>query len=403
LPVLDLGETPIANALQEMGAPPAPRYPLNIVFCPECSLVQLGYELDASVIFDDEYPYYSSVSDALVRHAGEHAARLIASRRLDSSSIAVEVASNDGYLLQHFQRAGVRTLGIDPSPGPAEAARAIGIETIVGFFGRTEALAIRASHGPADVIVANNVMAHVPDLDDFVGGFAELLADDGVLTVENPYVRDLVEHVEFDTIYHEHYCYYSCTSVDALMRRHGLFLNDVEYFPNLHGGTLRWYVGRRDERSSRCRAMLEDEHARGLDTYEYYRNFAARVEECQATLRSLLSEWREQGRVVAAYGAAAKGATLLNSTGITRPEIAYVVDRNSVKQGRMMPGCELLIRPVETLLEEQPDDVVLLAWNFAEEIVAQQGAYLERGGRFCIPVPSARVITADQEASHPDG
>ena len=391
--VLDLGRTPIANALVDPGdTGPDPAFPLAVAFCADCTLVQLSYALPAEAIFDQEYPYFSSFSDALLRHSAAHVTGVIASRGLGRDSFAVEVASNDGYLLRNFVSAGVRALGIDPSPGPAAAAEDVGVPTIVGFFGMEQAAAIRADHGPADVIVANNVMAHVPDLDDFVGGFAELLADDGLLTVENPYVRDLVEHVEFDTIYHEHYCYFSCSAVDALMTRHGLHLNDVEYFPDLHGGTLRWHVERRRDRSARCQTYLDREVATGMTTYDYYAKFAGRVTTCQSAVRSLLDRLAGEGRTVAAYGAAAKGATLLNSTGISTDRLAYAVDRNVHKQGRLMPGCRLPIRPVEVLLDEQPDDVLVLAWNFADEIVAQQRAYADAGGTFYVPVPEPRRI-----------
>ncbi|MET0326688.1 MAG: class I SAM-dependent methyltransferase, partial [Ilumatobacteraceae bacterium] len=373
-PVLSLGSTPIANALVDPDRAPVedPSYPLAIVFCPTCALVQLGFALPAERIFDEEYPYFSSFSEALGRHAAAHVEGLVAARGLGPDSFAVEVASNDGYLLRHFVAAGIRTLGIDPSPGPAAAAEAIGVPTIVGFFGEQQARAMLDEHGPADVIVANNVMAHVPDLNDFVAGFAVLLADDGLITIENPYVRDLIEHVEFDTIYHEHYCYFSCSSVDALMRRHGLHLNDVEYFPDLHGGTLRWHVGKRTDRTDRCQGYLDAERAAGMTEFDYYDRFAARVLECQTALRALLHDLRASGRVVAAYGAAAKGATLLNSTGIDTDLVAYVVDRNVHKQGKLMPGCRLPIRPAEVLIDDPPDDLLLLAWNFAEEIVAQQ-------------------------------
>ena len=250
------------------------------------------------------------------------------------------------------------------------------------------------------MIVANNVMAHVPDLNDFVGGFAELLADDGVVTIENPYVRDLIEHVEFDTIYHEHYCYFSCSSVDALMSAHGLHLNDVEYFPDLHGGTLRWHVGtRRRPAPSDAPAYLDAEREAGLTGFEYYARFAERVRSCQQELRQLLDDLRASGRSVAAYGAAAKGATLLNSTGIGTDLIDYVVDRNVHKQGKLMPGCRLPIRPVEALVEDRPDDLLLLAWNFADEIVAQQRAFADAGGTFYVPVPSPHVIRPDRTAS----
>jgi hypothetical protein len=393
--ILSLGSTPIANALVDPDdAPQAdPVFPLEVVFCTRCALVQLGYALSAERIFDDAYPYYSSFSDAFRNHAAVFVDRLIEERSLGPPSLVVEVASNDGYLLRNVVAAGIRALGIDPAPGPASAAEQMGVRTIVGFFGVELARTIRADHGAADVIVANNVMAHVPDLDDFVGGFSALLAEQGVISIENPYVRDMIENVEFDTIYHEHYSYFSCTSVDALMTRHGLHLNDVEYFPDLHGGSLRWLVGRRSERTSRCQQFLDEERASGMTGIDYYLRFAERVRTCQQELLSLLDELFAQGRRVVAYGAAAKGSTLLNSTGIGRDRVGYVVDRNVHKQGRLMPGCRLPIRPVELLVEDRPDDVVLLAWNFEEEIVHQQAPYLAAGGTFYVPVPRPRRIT----------
>lgn len=397
--VLDLGTTPVANRLVRADTTDDadPRFPLEVVFCEDCSLVQLGWALPAGEIFDEEYPYYSSFSDELCRHAAEHVGNLIRDRHLDDGSLAVEVASNDGYLLRNFVSAGIKAVGIDPAPGPAAAAEAIGVPTIVGFFGVDAAEQIVAEHGRAQVVTANNVMAHVPDLNDFVGGFAVLLADDGVLTVENPYVRDMVENVEFDTIYHEHYCYFSCTAVDALMRRHGLFLNDVEYFPNMHGGSLRWYIERHENRTERCRQYLDDEVTNGMNTLAYYERFSAQVRAGQVALRELLAGLAAQGRSVAAYGAAAKGATLLNSSGIGTDLIAYVVDRNVHKQGKLMPGCRLPILPAEQLLERQPDDLIVLAWNFAAEIVEQQAEYAARGGTFYRPLPMATKILARRE------
>ena len=392
--ILSLGDTPVANELVDPATAPDvdESFPLAITFCPQCALVQLAYALPADRIFDEAYPYFSSFSELMCAHAAAYVDDVIAARGLSTGSFAVEVASNDGYLLRNFVAAGVRTLGIDPAPGPAEAARAIGVPTIVGFFGVEQARAIRSEQGTADVIAANNVMAHVPDLNDFVGGFAELLADDGLLTVENPYVRDMVEHVEFDTIYHEHYCYFSCSSVDALMRRHGLHLNDVEYFPSLHGGTLRYHIGRTPARSDRCQRYLDDEAGTGLTSFGFYERFASRVRTCQDALRRLLDDLAGAGRTVAAYGAAAKGATLLNSTGVGTDRVAFVVDRNPHKQGKLMPGCRLPIRPVEALLEERPDDLLLLAWNFADEIVAQQHDYAAGGGTFYVPVPTPRRV-----------
>ena len=233
-PFLSLGATPIANALlpADDRSTDEPRFPLEVGFCPSCTLVQLTHELPADAIFNDAYPYFSSFSDALCEHAREHVLGLIDTRHLGSSSLIVEVASNDGYLLRNAVAAGIPVLGIEPTAGPAAAARAIGIPTRQIFFTTESARALRAEGVRADVIVANNVMAHVPDLNGFVEGFRTIIADDGLITIENPYVRDLVDHTEFDTIYHEHYCYFSCTAVDRLMRRHGLFLNDVEYFPD---------------------------------------------------------------------------------------------------------------------------------------------------------------------------
>lgn len=391
-PVVDLGSTPIANALLSTADQPVDSYPLGTVFCADCSLVQLSFALPADAIFDEDYPYFSSFSAALCDHAAAHVDNLIASRGLGPDSFAVEVASNDGYLLRNFVAAGIPALGIDPSPGPAAAAEEVGVPTIVGFFGTEAANKIVAEHGHAHVIIANNVMAHVPELNDFVGGFATLLAEDGVLTVENPYVRDMIQHVEFDTIYHEHYCYYSCMAVEALMARHGLYLNDVEYFPDMHGGTLRWHIERTPHRTTRCQDMLDAERALGMAVPGFYADYATKVTECQQGLRDLLATFAAEGKTVAAYGAAAKGATLLNSTGIGNDVVRYVVDRNTHKQHKFIPGCTLEIRPVEVLLEDQPDYLLLLAWNFADEIMSQQQEYASRGGQFVVPVPMPRIV-----------
>jgi len=392
--ILDLGDTPIANSLVDPDDAPASdeRYPLGLVFCRSCSLVQLTYELPATAIFGEDYPYYSSFSDELCRHAAAHVEGLLATRDLGSDSFAVEVASNDGYLLRNFVAAGVPVLGIDPAPGPAAAANAAGVPTTVGFFGVELARQVVAEHGHADVIVANNVMAHVPELNDFVGGLATLLADDGVLTVENPWVRDMVEHCEYDTIYHEHYCYYSCSAVDALMRRHGLHLNDVDYFPNLHGGTLRWTMGKTDRRTPRCAEMLERERLDGMTGVGYYTKFADAVTRSQTTLSELLTGIKAQGGTIAGYGAAAKGATLLNCLGAASSTLDYVVDRNTHKVGKLMPGCRLPIEPVERLVDDGPSHLLLLAWNFADEIISQQAGYADSGGVFILPVPFARVV-----------
>ena len=393
-PFLSLGETPIANSLltEDRLAAPEPRYPLGVGFCPTCSLVQLTHALPAEAIFDADYPYFSSFSDALCRHAREHALNLVATRGLDERSLVVEVASNDGYLLRNFVEAGVPALGIEPTPGPAAAAREVGVETLEAFFTADLAAQLRAEGRRADVIVANNVMAHVPDLNGFVAGFRTLIADDGLITIENPYVRDLIERREFDTIYHEHFCYFSCTAVSRLMRRHELFVNDVEYFPDLHGGTLRWHVSPIEAPGERIARYLADEVERGLTDFAYYADFGARVRSITDELIVLLAGLKAEGASIAAYGAAAKGATLLNSAGIDHRTIDFVVDRNTHKQGHWMPGARLPILDPSAIVERMPDYVLVLAWNFLDEILRQQEEYRRRGGRFIVPIPRPEIL-----------
>jgi SAM-dependent methyltransferase len=386
--VLDLGTTPIANALLDPSDAAAAEasFPLGIQLCVACALVQVTHELPADVIFDDAYPYFSSYSTSFVQHAAEHVRGLIETRGVGDRSFVLELASNDGYLLKHFVDAGVPVLGIDAAPGPVEAALAAGVPTLRAFFGLEVARRVRAEHGPADVVIANNVMAHVPDVNDFVGAIAEVLADDGVATVENPWVKDLVERLEFDTIYHEHYCYLSCLSISALFERHGLHLNDVEYFEHVHGGTLRWWLSRSAARSERAQEVLATERRLGVGDAEFYAPMADEVREVQTGLVDLLRDLRGAGHRVAAYGAAAKGATLLNSSGIDASLVDFVADRNEAKWGKLMPGCRVPVLPAEALLGEQPEYTLLLAWNVAREVLRQQSEYVRRGGRFIIPV-----------------
>jgi SAM-dependent methyltransferase len=388
-PFLSLGKTPLADALLTSAtlAEPEPRFPLDVAFCPHCTLVQILEEVPPQQLFVDNYLYFSSFSDHLLDHAKQHAVSLIANRGLGAESLVVELASNDGYLLRNFVDAGVPVLGVDPAPDQAAAAEKAGVPTLQEFFGDELARRIRAERGPADVIIANNVMAHVPDLNGFVEGMRILIADDGIITVENPYVRDLVQHCEFDTIYHEHFCYFSCTAVDRLMRRHGLFLNDVEYFPDLHGGTLRWHIGARENVSETARRYLAEEQAARMREYGYYADFAARVEQVRDDLLALLQRLKAGGARIAGYGAAAKGSTLLNFVGIDSDLLDYVVDRNVHKQGCFMPGMHLPIRDPSVLIEDRPDYLLLLAWNFADEIRRQQQEYSSIGGKFIVPVP----------------
>jgi len=391
---LSLGKMPLPDAFLTGDAlsGPEPRYPLDAAVCPDCSLVQILEEVPPEKLFVENYLYFSSFSDALLGHSRDHALGPIASRSLGPDSLVVEIASNDGYLLKNFAEAGVPVLGIDPAPEPARAAEAAGVPTLQEFFGTDLARRLVAEGRRADVIVANNVMAHVPDLNGFVEGLAVLLADDGLISVENPYVRDLVDHGEFDTIYHEHFCYFSCTSVDTLVRRHGLFLNHVEYFPDLHGGTLRWHIAKREEPSDTVRGYLAEERRRGVDTPAFYRTFATRVAKVRDDLVSLLRELHDGGARLAGYGAAAKATILLNYAGIGTDLLDFIVDRNVHKHGMYMPGVHIPITGPEALLERSPDYTVILAWNFRAEIIGQQAEYAARGGRFVVPIPAVEVV-----------
>jgi SAM-dependent methyltransferase len=394
-PFLSLGKTPLADALVTPGADfdKEERFALDVAFCANCSLVQLLEEVPADKMFVDNYLYFSSFSDELLRHSRENVLRTIAERQLGPSSLVVEVASNDGYLLKNFAEFGVPVLGIDPAPDQAAAANAAGIPTLARFFGSELAAELVAVGKRADVIIANNVMAHVPGLNDVMAGVATLLADNGTVTIENPYVRDLIDHVEFDTIYHEHLCYHSCTAIDRLAERHGLHLNHVDNFPRLHGGTLRWHLSRGTQRSAAATAFLESEAASGLTSLAYYEGFAKRVEHVRTTLRAMLEGLRRDGKTIAAYGAAAKGATLVNTVGLDTDLVDFVVDRNVHKQGLLMPGTHQPILDPSALVERRPDYVLLLAWNFKDEIIAQQQEYVALGGQFIVPVPEPTILT----------
>jgi SAM-dependent methyltransferase len=390
-PFLDLGEMPLADALVDPAHPDVEdRFPLAVAVCGECSLVQITEEVPPERLFVENYLYYSSFSPALLEHARRHAESLVSSRGLDGRSLVVEVASNDGYLLRNFAARGIPVLGIDPAPGQAAAAEAAGIPTRREFFGPDLARELRRERA-ADVIVANNVMAHTPDPNGFVEGIARLLADDGVATIENAYVRDLVERCEFDTIYHEHFSYFSCTAVDRLMRRHGLHLVDVEHL-SIHGGSLRFHVAKHAARSERVEGMLRAEAEAGVPSPAFYSAFAERVERLRGELTALLRGLRDAGASIAAYGAAAKGATLLNYAGIGTDLVDFVVDRNVHKHGLLMPGVRIPIAAPERLLADRPDYVLLLAWNFRDEILEQQRMYRAAGGRFVVPVPAPEVV-----------
>jgi C-methyltransferase C-terminal domain/Putative zinc binding domain/Methyltransferase domain len=391
---LALGDLPLPDRLlrEDQLGDPEPRFPLDVAFCPDCSLVQILEDVSPEQLFVENYLYFSSFSDGLMRHSRDHAAQLVEERGLGAEGFVCEIASNDGYLLRNFVERGIPVLGIDPAPTQAAAAQAAGVPTLTEFFGPEVARRVRAEHGPADVIVANNVMAHTPDLNGLVEGMAILLGEDGIVTIENTYVKDLIDRCEFDTIYHEHFCYFSCTAVDRLARRHGLRLVRIDHFPDLQGGTLRWRLARRGPAHESVERFLSAEAEDGLTDASYYERFAERVEVLRRDLRALLGDLVADGARIAAYGAAAKGSTLVNYARLDPHHVAFVVDRNEHKQGLFMPGTHIPIRHPAALLEEQPDYVLLLAWNYRDEVMRQQAAYRERGGRFIVPVPRPEIV-----------
>jgi SAM-dependent methyltransferase len=393
-PVLDLGQTPLANALllKEQLQEKEALYPLAVVRCAGCSLVQLTETISPELLFRD-YVYFSSFSETMLRHAEEQARAIVAARSLGADSLVVEIASNDGYFLRHFQAAGIPVLGIEPARNIARAARAIGIETVDEFFSAALAERLAADGRRADVILANNVMAHVPDIGGVLDGIERLLKPDGVFVMETPYLRDLVERLEFDTIYHEHLFYYSLTALERLLRRHGLATIAVEHLA-IHGGSLRVTAARGGTAAAApsVREWLAVEETWGVTRTEPYEAFSRRTATLRERLRETLGALKDAGHRLAAYGASAKGTTLLAYCGIGAETLAYVVDRSTAKQGRFTPGTRLPIHPAEHLLEDRPDEVLLLTWNFADEILRQQAKYREQGGRFIIPVPEPQVV-----------
>ena len=399
LPVLSLGRTPLANALltQEQLVQSEETFPLDLVFCPRCTLVQIVETVSPEKLFR-EYLYFSSFSETVLKNAQELAQRLITRCQLSGKSLVVEVASNDGYLLKNYLAKGIPVLGVEPARNIARVAEGQGVRTVSEFFNTELARQLKEQGKEADIIHANNVVAHVADLHGLVEGISVLLKPDGVAVIENHYVKDMIDHTEFDAIYHEHLCYYSVTSFRNLFAQHGLTLVDVERLP-VHGGSLRVYFQRADgprtlekEGAPRANALLNEESDWGVQEFSFYQNFGEKVEHLRIELLAMLKEIKAKGRHIAVYGASAKSTTLLNYYGIGAETLDYVVDRSTAKQGYYTPGTHLPIYTPEKLLETQPDYVLLLTWNFADEILAQQAEYRRRGGRFIIPIPDLKVL-----------
>lgn len=392
--VIDLGEQPLANSyLDPSDAGPERAYPLHARFCGMCGLVQVDDVVPAGHIFED-YAYFSSYSDSWVDHAHRFAEEAIERLHLSASDLVVEVASNDGYLLQWFDKSDIRVHGVEPAKNVAEAAIARGIPTTTSFFGVAAAQALRQKQGTASLIAANNVLAHVPDLNDFIAGFAHLLAPDGWITVEFPHLLNLVRHTQFDTIYHEHYSYFSLFAARSAFRRHGLEIVDVQEL-STHGGSLRLWIRHAEAHLSVERSVndiLATEYRAHLDDASGYGEFATRASDCRNNLIAFLDEIISSGQRVAAYGAAAKGNTLLNFASISTERIPYVVDRSIHKQGTLLPGSRIPVLEPDHVAIDKPDYLLILPWNLGGEISAQMSHIRDWGGQFVTAVPSIEVF-----------
>lgn len=397
--LIDLGSAPPSNAYLTVKTVKCPEtwFPLTVLVCSRCRLAQTEDFSRADELFDADYAYFSGFSTSWLDHCKRYADEMVARLGLDVSSSVVEVAANDGSLLAFFHDRGIRSVGIEPTASTATAARRRGLNVVESFFGVELAEALVASGTKADLTVANNVLAHVPDINDFVAGFAVLLAEQGVATFEFPHLLNLVREKQFDTIYHEHYSYLSLLTVDRIFRVNGLAVFDVQMLPT-HGGSLRVFAQRADAGarpvSDEVARVLSMEIEAGMDNAEFYQRFQLVAESVKNTFLAFLLDARREGKKVAGYGAAAKGNTFLNFAGIRPDLMAFVVDRNPHKQGKFLPGSRIPILDEGALREAQPDYLVLLPWNLHEELAAQLSYIGEWGGRFVTAIPSLRVFAA---------
>lgn len=388
-----LGSQPLANVLpgsKDLSYPDQ-TFPLAVGLCGRCYLVQLTETVPPAKMFI-HYTYLSSFSPALVRQAGELVTRIVNDRRLGFQSFVIEIGSNDGYLLQHYLPFGVPVLGIDPAENIRGAAEDKGVRTLPEFFGPEVAKKLVLEGTRADVIHANNVLAHVEDVNGTLAAAFSVLKEDGVLIVETPYIRDMIEKNEFDTIYHEHVFYYSLSSLKGLAERHGFFLGGVELIP-AHGGSLRVFLEKeRDRPLPGVEEHLADEVRLGLQEWDYYASFADRTSSVLERLKQLLVDRQNAGDIITGYGAAAKATVLLNALGSSSDLIRCVADMSPYKQGRFIPGARIPIVDPREMLEEQPDVILILAWNYADEIIAAHSDFKGCGGHFIIPIPEPRLI-----------
>lgn len=395
---IDLHHAPLSNAFlsREQLEEPEVHYPLKLFVCENCFLVQVDEHRKANEIFDAGYAYHSSFSSTWLDHARRYVDRMIDRFGFGPRSRVVEIASNDGYLLQYFKARDIPALGIEPASGTAAEAGRKGIETLVDFFGRPLARALADQGRQADLLIGNNVLAHVPDLNDFVGGLKIVLKPDGIVTMEFPHLMRLVENSQFDSIYHEHYSYLSFGTVRAVFRRHGLELFDVEELLT-HGGSLRIFAHHAEDTGRRVSGSVQtlegEERSRGMDKPDFYQGFQQKADQVRHDLLRFLIDQRANGRKVAAYGAAAKGNTLFNYCGVRKDLVAFVADASPFKQGKYLPGSHIPVVSEAELRAYRPDFVLVLPWNIKEEIVAQLDYIRGWGGCFVIPIPGVEVVT----------
>ena len=397
LPLIDLGSAPPSNAYLTHVTLRRPEkwFPLKVVVCESCWLVQAEAYSRAAELFNEEYAYFSSFSSQWLRHAENYVREMSERFGLGGESFVVEVASNDGYLLQYVKDRGIRCLGIEPTASTAAASRIKGIDTIEEFFGVELAARLAADGQQADLMAANNVLAHVPDINDFAKGFVVLLKPHGVATFEFPHLLNLIEEAQFDTIYHEHFSYLSLNTVNTIFAANGLSVFDAEEHPT-HGGSLRVFAQRADTgrhpRTNRLGDLMEKELRAGMRGAAFYADFQAKAEKVKDDFLAFLIEARRGGKKVAAYGAAAKGNTLLNFAGVRPDLLSYVVDKNPAKQGKFMPGSRIPIVDESRMRKGKPDYIVILPWNLAAEITGQLSYVREWGGKFVTAVPGLRSI-----------
>lgn len=395
---IDMVNAPPSNAFltKEQLVEPEVFYPFRLYVCDSCFLVQIDEYKKSSDIFDSKYVYFSSYSRTWLAHAKQYAIKMIEKYGYNQNSRIIEIASNDGYLLQYFNERGIPAIGIDPAEGTAIEARKKGIETIVDFFGRRLAKSLADQGKKADLLIGNNVLAHVPDLNDFVAGLKIILKPAGIITMEFPHLMQIVDNCQFDTIYHEHFSYLSFMTVRSIFNHHGLEIFDVEEIQT-HGGSLRIFARHADDTartiSENVNTLLEKEIVKGLNAKAYYRDFQEKADRIKYDLLAFLIEQKKNGRKTVAYGAAAKGNTLLNYCGIKKDLIAFVADASPYKQGKYLPGSHIPVLNEEAIKNSKPDFVLILPWNIKEEIMSQIDYIRAWEGKFIVPIPHVAVIS----------